>query len=136
MIPLLSFLSFLHTPSWPLISAITIWSDSASSWRRTMTVSPSMIRGDIESPFIRRPKYSPVLAISEGISSLSIISLIASIGIPAATLPSTGILTLIRTEEDPGCSIRSARVQWKNSASLSIVSKDGIELPLHQLLNV
>ena len=59
----------------------------------TITVSPSFIPASIiESPETFRPKCCPFLLSSSGIAILLTSFCIASIGVPAAILPNTGIL--------------------------------------------
>ena len=91
-IPSLYFFKRLQVASSPLTVAITISPSSASDCWRTITTSFSHILGSIEFPFNFKPKKEPVLDNSSVISSVSIISSIASTGMPAATRPRTGIL--------------------------------------------
>jgi len=86
------------------------------------------MRGSMDLPAIFSAKYSPVLAMLCGISSQSSISVMASIGMPAATLPRTGMRIPLVGEDGLSVlsSIRSVRRIEKKVHILSILSMRGI----------
>ena len=63
------FFIFLQVAASPLTITTAISPFSMVFWMRTITTSPSIIRGSMLSPLILRAANSPEMAISSGISS-------------------------------------------------------------------